>query len=347
MAAQIDITRFLELAGELPVVDVRSPGEFDRGHIPGAVNIPLFDDSERAAVGTTYVQVGRREAVLQGLGFVGPKMRALCEQALALPSREVLVHCWRGGMRSRSMAWLFETVGLRCRVLEGGYKAFRRAALDEIGAPREIRILGGYTGSGKTEIVGELAHAGAQAIDLEALARHRGSAFGALGQGTQPTTEQFENLLFSELRLTDPAVPLWLEDESANIGRVQLTPALYARMKSAPVLQIEVPRGDRVRRLVAEYGGFDRELLARSIEKISKRLGSEKCARVVELCRAGEMAAVAEMLLDYYDKGYRHQILRRDPASVRSFEVPAGATAAETARAIGINNVIARTISPK
>jgi tRNA 2-selenouridine synthase len=324
----------LELAARLPVVDVRSPGEFGRGHIPGAVNIPLFDDTERAAVGTTYVQVGRREAVLEGLGFVGPKMRALCGEALKLPSDEVLVYCWRGGMRSRSMAWLFETVGLRCRVLEGGYKAFRRAALDGIASPRDIRILGGATGSGKTAILGELARMGAQTIDLEALASHRGSAFGALGQGAQPTTEHFENLLFGELRRTDPARPLWLEDESANIGRVQITPALYALMKQAPVLEVVVPRGERVRRLTVEYGGFEPELLVAAIKKIEKRLGSEKCARAVESCRAGEMAAVARLLLDYYDKGYRHCLAQRAPGSVVRLEIAEGASTADIAETI-------------
>ncbi len=338
MASRIDITGFLELAGQTPVVDVRSPGEFCRGHVPGAVNIPLFDDAERAAVGTTYVQIGRREAVLQGLDIVGAKMRAICERALELPSREILVYCWRGGMRSGSVAWLLETVGVRCRVLEGGYKAFRRAALEEIAAPRELRILGGCTGSGKTEILEELGRLGAQIVDLEGLAHHRGSAFGAMGQPPQPATEQFENLLFRELRRTDPARVLWLEDESANIGRVNVTPALYSRMKTAPLLQVEVPREDRVKRLVRMYGGFETRLLAESIKKIEKRLGSEKCKRVVELCEAGETETVADALLDYYDKSYRHQIAARDPDTVTRLDFEAGTPVAEIAKTIWNTN---------
>jgi tRNA 2-selenouridine synthase len=327
----VDISEFLEFAAARPVVDVRSPGEFAHGHIPGAINIPIFDDDERAAVGTEYVQVGRQEAVLLGLGLVGPKMRALCEEVLALQSKEVLVHCWRGGMRSRSMAWLFETVGVRTTVLEGGYKAFRRAALDCIATPREMRILGGYTGSGKTEILVELKKLGAQVIDLEGLASHRGSAFGDLGLPPQPTTEHFENMLFMELRALDHSRPLWLEDESAAIGRVQLTPALYANMKQSPVVQLIASKKARVERLVADYGGADRELLIASVKKIERRLGSEKCVRAIELCRAGEMGAVAGLLLDYYDRGYGHQLSLRDPASITQIEIPDGETTAQTA----------------
>jgi tRNA 2-selenouridine synthase len=206
--------------------------------------------------------------------------------------------------------------------------------LEEIGRPRELRILGGCTGSGKTEILEELRAFGTQVVDLEGLAHHRGSAFGAMGQLPQPTTEQFENLLFSELRLTDRTRPLWLEDESANIGRVNITPALYARMKSAPLLQVEVAREDRVERLVRMYGGFGSELLVESIKKIEKRLGREKCRQVVELCEAGEVAQVAEALLDYYDKSYRHQIAGHDLAPVTRLDIAAGTSVAQIAKKI-------------
>jgi len=329
-----DITQFLELAQTLPVVDVRSPGEYLRGHIAGAVNIPLFTDEERAAVGTTYVKAGRKEAVLQGLEFTGKKMRSLCETALALKSERALLHCWRGGMRSQSMAWLFETAGIQCTLLEGGYKTFRHAVINEMAVERELRILSGYTGSGKTEILAALKKLGQPAIDLEGLAHHKGSAFGALGQLQQPTTEHFENLLFAELRKTDRSQPLWLEDESINIGKVQITPAFYEQMKRAKTLQVFVPQPVRVQRLLNEYGGFDRTLLAESIKKIEKRLGYDRCKQALELCAAGDLAQVVKILLDYYDKAYEFQISSRTPETVIRLEIPNEASAEEIAKII-------------
>jgi len=334
MSTLIGISRFLELAQTLPVVDVRSPGEYRRGHVAGAVNIPLFNDEERAVVGTTYVQTGRHEAVLEGLDLVGKKMRSLCEAVLALNSKPLLVYCWRGGMRSQSMAWLFETVGRQCSVLEGGYKVFRRAVLEEMDVPRELRILSGYTGSGKTEILTELKKLGEQVIDLEALAHHRGSAFGALGQPPQPGTEHFENLLFAALQKTEKMKPLWLEDESMNIGKVQVTPRFFDRMKCAKTVQVLLSRSVRAARLVREYGGFDRTLLAESIKKIEKRLGYDRCKQALELCAAGELAQVANMLLDYYDRAYEFHIAARAPETVIRLNIPDGTDVAEIAERI-------------
>ena len=324
MSSLTNISQFLELAQTLPVIDVRSPGEYFRGHIAGAVNIPLFNDEERTLVGTTYVQVGRNEAVLQGLEFAGKKMRALCEAALSLKSGKLLVHCWRGGMRSEAMAWLFERTGRQCIVLEGGYKAFRRAVLDEMAAPRELRILSGYTGSGKTEILLELKKRGRQVVDLEGLAHHRGSAFGALGQSPQPSTEHFENLLFAELQKTDKTQPLWVEDESASIGKVQITPAFFAQMKQARTIQVLVSQPMRVQRLLKEYGCFERALLSESIKKVEKRLGYDKCKQALELCAAGELAPVAQLLLDYYDKAYEFQLSACAPEMITRLDVPDG-----------------------
>ena len=332
MPSIINISQFLDLSQTLPVVDVRSPSEYRQGHIAGAVNIPLFNDEERAAVGTTYVQIGRNEAVLQGLEFAGKKMRASCEAALALKSEQLLVHCWRGGMRSRSMAWLFETTGMQCFVLEGGYKTFRRAVLDEMAVSRELRILSGYTGSGKTEILAELKKQGQQVIDLEGLAHHKGSAFGALGQLPQPGTEQFENLLFAELQKTDKTQPLWIEDESINIGKVQVTPAFFDQMKRARTLQVLVSQPVRVQRLLEEYGNFDRTLLSEAIQKVEKRLGYDRCKQALALCAAGDLAQVAKMLLDYYDKAYTFQISARVPETVTSLEILDGTSVEEIAK---------------
>jgi len=334
MPLEVNISQFLEQAQMLPVVDVRSPNEYRQGHIPVAINIPLFSDEERASVGTTYVQTGHNEAVLQGLEFAGKKMRQLCEAALALKSGKLLIHCWRGGMRSRSMAWLFEMVNLQCLVLEGGYKAYRRTVLNEMATPRELRILSGYTGSGKTEILAELKKLHQQVIDLEGLAHNKGSAFGALGQPPQPSVEHFENLLFAELQKTDKTQPLWLEDESINIGKTQIPPAFFNQMKCAKTIQIMVPQPIRVQRLLKEYGNFDRTLLAESIKKIEKRIGYDRCKQALELCATGELAQVAKMLLDYYDKAYEYQISMRAPETVVRIEILDDESIAEIAKRV-------------
>ena len=334
MPTVVNISQFLESAQALPVVDVRSPGEYRQGHIAGAVNIPLFNDEERAAVGTVYVQVGHNEAVLQGLELAGKKMRALCETALTLKSGQLLLYCWRGGMRSRSMAWLFETAGLSCLVLEGGYKAFRRTVLEDIAAPRELRILSGYTGSGKTEILAELKKSGQQVIDLEGLANHKGSAFGALGQPPQPSAEHFENLLFAELRKTDKTQPLWVEDESANIGKIPITHTFFERMKHAGMLQVMVPQLVRVQRLLREYGSYEYPLLAEAVKKLEKRMGYEKCKRAMELCAAGELAQAAEILLDYYDNAYEFQISVCPHETITRLDISEGTSVVEIAQII-------------
>ena len=334
MSTLISIKQFLELAQTLPVVDVRSPGEYHQGHMARAMNIPLFNDEERAAVGTTYVQVGRNEAVLQGLELAGKKMRTLCEAVLALQSKQLLVYCWRGGMRSQSMAWLFEMVGKQCFVLERGYKAFRRAVLDEMAVERELYILSGYTGSGKTEILAELKKLGQQVIDLEKLAHHKGSAFGALGQPPQPSTEHFENLLFAELQQTNKVQPLWIEDESVNIGKIQIPSAFFCRMKNAKILMVLVSQHVRIQRLLREYGDFDHEFLAEAIKKLEKRLGYEKCKKAMELCAEGQLTQVTQILLDYYDKAYGFQVAARPPETVTRLHIPDGISVTEIAEKI-------------
>ncbi len=334
MSVITNIVDFLHQSQALPIIDVRSPSEFRQGHIPGAINIPLFNDEERAAVGTTYVQVGREQAVLQGLGFVGPKMRAFCEQVLKMKSEQLLVHCWRGGMRSQSMAWLFETVGKKCTVLEGGYKTFRRVVLEEMTVPRELRVLSGYTGSGKTEMLSELKKIGQQVIDLEGLAHHKGSAFGALGQLPQPSTEHFENMLFAELQKADKSRLVWLEDESVNVGKNQIPVPFFEQMRQAKTVRVLVSQLVRVQRLLKEYGTFDTTLLSESIKKIEKRLGYDKCKQALELCAQGDLLQVTKIMLDYYDKAYGFQVAARNPEMVAELEIPDGTNMADIAKMI-------------
>ena len=204
---KIHIEQFLELAKEYPVLDVRSPGEYRHAHIPGAYSLPLFSDEERKVVGTTYKQQSREASIKIGLDYFGPKMRKMVEEVeLLIRSREsgqmvndsrlVLVHCWRGGMRSGAVSWLLDLYGFKVYTLIGGYKKYRNYVLDTFRLPLQFNILGGYTGSGKTELLKTLKEKGESVIDLEDIAKHKGSAFGNIDMPEQPTQEMFENILY-------------------------------------------------------------------------------------------------------------------------------------------------------
>ena len=318
MVHPLPVNEFLAKSHTLPIIDVRSPGEFAHAHIPGAVNIPLFDNDERAQVGTRYKQAGKEHAVLMGLEFVGPKLADFVKQAKKLnpQNREVLVHCWRGGMRSGSFAWLLDTAGLTASTLVGGYKSYRNLVLDSFAEPRNIIILGGKTGSGKTDILKELARQGEQIIDLEGLAHHKGSSYGAIGQLPQPATEQFENVLFSELKLLVSNRRIWLEDESRSIGSCFIPMPLWQQMRLAPVAFVDVPKDVRVARLVTEYTGIDHTLLVEATERIKKRLGGKVTKDALDALVRHDYATVADLTLDYYDKAYLHGLAQREPTSV-------------------------------
>lgn len=316
MLRALPITDFL--ASGLPIIDVRSPGEFARGHIPGAVNVPLFENDERAVVGTLYKQTGRDAAVLEGLRIVGPKLAAIVERATELaPDRRIAVHCWRGGERSGSVAWLLDNAGFaEVCTLKGGYKAFRNHVLESFNGVPDLRILGGYTGTGKTETLRHLRALGEQVIDLEALAHHKGSSFGMLGEQPQPTQEHFENVLWDALRRIDRARPVWLEDESRKIGRVMLPGALYDALRMAPVLFADMPQAERVERLVQDYGAFPAEELAEAIKRIAKRIGPQHAKAALEALGSDDLATVARITLDYYDRTYAYGLSQRAPSSV-------------------------------
>lgn len=307
----------------MPVVDVRSPGEYNKAHIPGAYNIPLFDNDQRKRVGIAYHQHGRQEAVMEGLRIVGPRMESLADEArnLAGDQRSLVVHCWRGGMRSESMAWLFDKLGLVTYVLKGGYKAYRRYCRPMLKQPACIIVLGGYTGSGKTDILKSLKEQGQQVLDLEGLACHKGSAFGSMGQKEQPSTEHFENRLFDEWLKMDLERPVWIEDESKMIGKCGIPDELFHAMRRAPVVKIELDRSLRVERLVEEYAVFDREKLKGAISRIRKRLGGDRARQAMEAVDEGDFHSAADISLDYYDKAYLHGLGKRDPSRIHSLAI--------------------------
>jgi tRNA 2-selenouridine synthase len=309
----VNIERFLELAENVSIADVRSPSEFDAGHIPGAVNIPLFDDQEREAVGTKYKKEGRLPAIIEGLRHTGPAMASKLEQALnAATDGRLLVHCWRGGMRSEAMAWLFSLADLEVFILDGGYKSYRRHILEKLSEKRNMIILGGMTGSSKTNILHHLKSAGQQIIDLEKLANHKGSAFGALGQLPQPSTEQFANLLFDEVSNLENGIPCWIEDESRNIGSIFMPEAFYQNMQELPVIELVMDVKLRLPNLMKEYSCYPPESLNDAVRKISKRLGGDNTRDALSSIEKGDFAAAIEIVLHYYDKAYHFGLRRRN-----------------------------------
>ncbi|MBN2669332.1 MAG: tRNA 2-selenouridine(34) synthase MnmH [Bacteroidales bacterium] len=312
MAKKITTKYFLEASENIPIIDVRSPAEYEKAHIPGAFNIPLFSNEERAIVGTAYKQQGKEQAMFIGLGIVGPKMRLLAEQAKNISvNNQLLVHCWRGGMRSESMAWLFKQVGIECTLLRGGYKAYRSYFKNQLSQLKNIIVLSGYTGSGKTDILNELELMGEQVIDLEGLAHHKGSAFGAIGMSEQPSTEQFENNLFEAVRKMSPNKRVWVEDESKAIGKNFIPDEFFKPMRSAPVVLIDIPKSVRIKRLVEEYTNVPGELLIYHLNRIAKRLGPLQTKLAIEAVKNNEMSKAVDLSLTFYDKAYEFGLTKR------------------------------------
>ncbi len=324
MSEKLGVLEFYTLSRSIPVIDVRTPKEFETGHIPGAYNIPIFTNEERAIVGTTYKKEGKEPAVLQGLEIVGNKLRLFADTARKLSvNNTLLVHCWRGGMRSGSMAWLFETVGIKTFILEGGYKAFRKYGKQQLAASKNIIILGGLTGSGKTEKLLRIKEQGEQVVDLEGLAHHKGSAFGSLGQEPQPTNEQFENNLLYEWLSLDIQKPIWLEDESHSIGANWIPNELFQTMRTAPVIKVEIDKNLRIERLLNEYANFDSKYLEECILRIGKRLGGQNVKEAIESLKKGDLRKVADISLTYYDKSYNFGLDQRNKGTVFPIKIDA------------------------
>lgn len=360
-AEKIHIEQFLELAKQYPVLDVRSPGEYKHAHIPGAYSLPLFTDEERKIVGTTYKQQSREKAIKTGLDFFGPKMRKVIEEVEKLinerwPMAEttingqqkaniVLVYCWRGGMRSAAVSWLLDMYGFKVYTLVGGYKKFRNYVLDTFQLPFQFNILGGYTGSGKTELLKTLKEKGEVVIDLEGLASHKGSAFGNIGMPEQPGQEMFENLLGCQLRgvrcqvnttlpTTDTrplTTAIWLEDESQRIGRINLPHELWKTIRQSPVYFLDIPFAERLKHIVQEYGQLDQEMVADAIGRISQKLGNLNAKMAILLLKEGKTIESFEILLTYYDKHYLKSLHNRDGINSLLHTIPCKSVIPENA----------------
>ncbi|KAA2238632.1 tRNA 2-selenouridine(34) synthase MnmH [Chitinophaga agrisoli] len=298
----------------VPLIDVRTPAEFEKGHVPGAFNIPLFSNEERVQVGTTYKQTGREAAILLGFDLTGPKWSDIIRKALEIaPDKKVAVHCWRGGMRSGAVAWALDLYGFTVYLIQGGYKHYRRWVHQQFATDHQLWILGGMTGSGKTRILQQMMPLGQQVIDLEELAQHQGSSYGSMNKLVQPTQEQFENNLADRIKDMDTRRPIWIEDESLNIGRCLIPHALWNRMRQAVLFDLKVPLEQRVASLVQEYGILDKDFLVACTERIHKRLGPEQTKNAIAAIREDRMEDFIRIVLVYYDKTYRTGLGKRAP----------------------------------
>lgn len=317
---RISAERFLELAKAHPVLDVRSPGEYNHAHLPGAHSLPLFTDEERKVVGTAYKQQSREQAIKIGLDYFGVKMRSMVEMAeqhIAAQQKDpsdktILVYCWRGGMRSAGVAWLLDLYGFKVYTLAGGYKKFRNKVLETFTHAYTFHILGGYTGSGKTEILKVMKAKGEQVVDLENLAGHKGSAFGAIGLPPQPGQEMFENRLAMELMQVDPAHPVWLEDESQRIGLVNIPNAVWTQMRHSPVYFADIPFEERLNHIVQEYGVLEQQKLIDATGRIREKLGGLNAKTVTMYLLMGNIRDAFCILLEYYDRFYTKALHNRE-----------------------------------
>mgnify|MGYP002681757568 FL=1 len=310
-----NIENFLRI--DAPCVDVRSPSEYTHGHIPDAINIPLLDDEVRKQVGIAFVQQGRVSAVKIGISLTSYWLPVIIDEMIRVSlDRQLKIYCWRGGMRSAAAAFLARLAGLNPVLLVGGYKSFRRYVHQSFIFPWKFIVIGGMTGSGKTELLFRLAEMHHQVLDLEGLANHKGSVFGGLMQPPQPTTEQFENLIWQQLSSFNPQFPVWVEDESISIGRCFIPKPIFDRMQASPLIFLDIPSEQRAERLAKEYGQANPEELAAMVWKIRKRLGLQQTQTITQLILQYRFKEACLMILQFYDKAYSIGLSRRDPHSI-------------------------------
>jgi tRNA 2-selenouridine synthase len=308
------------------VIDVRSESEYGEDHIPGAISCPVLDNSERALVGTIYKQSSSFDAKKIGAALVSANIaRHLRERLFDRPrSWRPLVYCWRGGGRSAALAHVLAQIGWRVGRLEGGYKAYRRAVIEDLESlPKrfEWRVLCGLTGTGKSRLLRHLATAGAQVLDLEALAAHRGSVLGNMPDEPQPSQKMFESLVWKALRTFDAAQPVFVEGESKKIGRLRVPDALIDAMWSSECVVLDAPVPVRIELLKSEYAHYltEPEALCSQLDCLTTLHGLETIARWKQLARERQADALVEaLLLRHYDPAYNRSTLKHYPALARA-----------------------------
>ncbi|MBI1406247.1 MAG: tRNA 2-selenouridine(34) synthase MnmH [Caulobacter sp.] len=331
MAGALDKVDLDILRGFDDVIDVRSPGEFAEDHMPGAINLPVLDDAERAEIGTIYVQDSRFRAKRIGAAYVARNIARHLETALADRGGGYapLVYCWRGGQRSNAMATVLRQVGWRATVVEGGYRTWRRhvtAALYDAEPRLKVILLDGNTGSAKTEILGRMPARGVQVLDLEGLAGHRGSVFGGLAGAAQPSQKMFESRLLQAMAQVDPARPVLVEAESSKIGDRMVPPVLWRAMQTAPRIALQARVPDRVGYLVSAYRDIteDQDLLETALERLPPLYGRKRLAAWRQMARDGDFETLAGELIEiHYDPAYARSNRRDQRPGLGTVEAPA------------------------
>ncbi len=300
------------------IIDARSEDEYLADHLPGAVNWPTLNNAERIEIGTLYKQVNPFEARKRGAAIAARNIAAHIEQHVIDKPRDwqPLAYCWRGGQRSGSLALILSQIGFRVTLVEGGYKAFRAALVQDIVArvpALSLRVVCGPTGSGKTRLLQALAGQGAQVLDLEALANHRSSVLGAMPGLAQPTQKHFETLLWDQLRHFDPAMPVYVESESKKVGNLSVPAALMDAMRSSPCLNLQLSDEERVALLLEDYDYLTRNVtyFCERLDKLTELKGHEVVKRWQQLAREGDFAnVVMELLTQHYDPAYLQSMQR-------------------------------------
>ncbi len=312
-----ELEKFRSFKG--PLIDVRSPGEYYKGHMPNSINIPLFDNDERTIIGTIYKKDGREKAVIEGLKFVEKKLEFLLDSLLMIiDSQKIIpeknndesfikIYCSRGGMRSQSISWLLEKYRFYPITLKGGYKTYRRWILDSFSKKWNIIVIGGKTGTGKTRLLSLLDKYKYQTIDLEGFACHRGSTFGGLGMKEQPSNEQFENKIAEKLYSFKTINNIFVEAESANIGKCKIPHEFFNQMKTSRRIEILRSESNRLHELINTYSVFKKEELQESVLRIKKRLGPQRTKIALESINDEKWDSVCRSVLDYYDKCYEYE----------------------------------------
>ncbi len=301
-----------------PLIDVRSPSEYYKGNMPNSINIPIFDNEERAIIGTIYKEKGREKAVIEGLKFFEKKIEPLLDNLFKnIDSNKnnqlsIRVYCSRGGMRSQSIAWLLEKYKFTPITLKGGYKTYRRWILDSFSKKWNIVIIGGKTGTGKTRLLSLLENYKYQTIDLEGFACHRGSTFGGLGMKGQPSNEQFENRIAEKLYSFNCMHNIFVEAESANIGKCKIPHEFFNQMKTSRRIEILRSESNRLDELINTYSVFKKEALKECVLRIKKRLGPQRTKIALDSIDMEKWDLVCKSVLDYYDKCYEYEKVSKE-----------------------------------